>query len=230
MNCADLAVIVACRNNASTIRDALDSVLSEARSAALNVEILVIDKQSTDKTTDILNEYYDVTLIQQAGQGLANARNEAISCVTAPIVGFCDADDAWASGSLDSRMQILQSSPQSWAVTGRVRFVDRTHSTSGLPPRRQAQVEHPGFTPGAMLLRQSVFNDVGYFDEDLHIGSDSDWIVKAIQLLGPLAQINDVVLNKGIRFGSLSTNTETYRREMMLIARRFVLRAKNNHK
>jgi hypothetical protein len=99
-----------------------------------------------------------------------------------------------------------------------------------LPPRRQAQVEHPGFTPGAMLLRQSVFNDVGYFDEDLHIGSDSDWIVKAIQLLGPLTQINDVVLNKGIRFGSLSTNTETYRQEMMLIARRFISRAKNNDK
>jgi hypothetical protein len=80
-----------------------------------------------------------------------------------------------------------------------------------------------------MLLRQNVFNNVGYFDEDLQIGSDSDWIVRAIQLLGPLSQINDVVLNKGIRFGSLSTNTETYRREMMLIARRFISRAKNNY-
>lgn len=221
---------MACRNNASTIRAALDSVLSEAGSAALHVEILVIDKQSTDETIEILGSYHNIKVIQQTGNGLANARNEAISHVTAPIIGFCDADDTWAAGSLNSRMQILYSSPQSWGVTGRVRFVDRTHSTSGLPPRRQAEVEHPGFTPGAMLLRQSVFNDVGHFDEDLQIGSDSDWIVRAIQLLGPLSQINDVVLNKGIRFGSLSTNTETYRREMMLIARRFVLRAKNNHK
>ena len=221
---------MACRNNSSTIRGALDSVLSEAESTALNAEILVIDKQSTDDTIKILGSYHNIKVIQQTGNGLANARNEAILNVTAAIVGFCDADDTWASGSLDSRMQILHSSPQSWGVTGRVRFVDRTHSTSGLPPRRQAEVEHPGFTPGAMLLRQNVFNDVGYFDEDLQIGSDSDWIVRAIQLLGPLSHINDVVLNKGIRFGSLSTNTETYRREMMLIARRFVLRAKNNHK
>ena len=205
-------------------------MLSEAESTALNAEILVIDKQSTDDTIKILGSYHNIKVIQQTGNGLANARNEAILNVTAAIVGFCDADDTWASGSLDSRMQILHSSPQSWGVTGRVRFVDRTHSTSGLPPRRQAEVEHPGFTPGAMLLRQNVFNDVGYFDEDLQIGSDSDWIVRAIQLLGPLSHINDVVLNKGIRFGSLSTNTETYRREMMLIARRFVLRAKNNHK
>jgi glycosyltransferase involved in cell wall biosynthesis len=220
---------VACQNNASTIRDALDSVLSEARSATLNVEILVIDKQSNDNTTETLDRYRDVTLIQQVGRGLANARNEAILRVAAPIVAFCDADDTWASGSLTSRIQILYASPQSWGVTGKVRFVNKTDSTSGLTPRRQAGVEHPGFTPGALLLRQNVFNNVGYFDEDLQIGSDSDWIVRAVQLLGPLSQISDVVLNKGIRFGSLSTNTETYRQEMMLIARRFVSRAKNNN-
>ena len=101
---------MACRNNSSTIRGALDSVLSEAESTALNVEILVIDKQSTDETLEILGGYHNIKVIQQTGNGLANARNEAISHVTAAVVGFCDADDTWASGSLNSRMQILHES------------------------------------------------------------------------------------------------------------------------
>ena len=166
-------------------------------------------------------------MIQQTGNGLANARNEAISHVTATVVRFCDADDTWASGSLESRMQILHSSPLAWGVTGKVRFVDRTNSTSGLSPRRQAEIEHPGLTPGAILVRQNVFRLAGFFDESLHIGSDSDWIVRASQKLGPLIHVDSVVLHKGIRFGSLSTNTETYRREMQLIARRFISRVRS---
>lgn len=218
---------MACRNNSSTIRGALDSVLNESESTALNVEILVIDKQSTDETLEILGGYHNIKVIQQTGNGLANARNEAISHVTAAVVGFCDADDTWASGSLESRMQILRSSSLAWGVTGKVRFVDRTNSTSGLSPQRQAEIEHPGLTPGAILVRQNVFKLAGYFDESLHIGSDSDWIVRASQKLGPLIHVDSVVLHKGIRFGSLSTNTETYRQEMQLIARRFISRVRN---
>ena len=218
---------MACRNNSSTIRAALDSVLSEVESTALNAEILVIDKQSTDETSEILGSYHNIKAFQQTGNGLANARNEAILNVTAAVVGFCDADDTWAPGSLDSRMQLLHSSPQAWGVTGRVRFIDRTNSTSGLSPRRQAEIEHPGLTPGAILVRQNVFEVAGYFDESLHIGSDSDWIVRTSQKLGPLIHVDSVVLHKGIRFGSLSTNTETYRQEMQLIARRFISRVRN---
>ena len=211
-----------------TIPTALDSVLQETGSVGVAVDLLVIDKQSTDDTAGILSNYHDVTVIQQMGHGLANARNEAISHVTAPIVGFCDADDAWVPGSLISRMQVLHSSPQIWGVTGNVLFVDKTESTFGASPRRQAAVEHPGFTPGAMLLRRHAFDVVGYFDESLCVGSDSDWILRASQTLGPLTHVDSVVLKKGLRFGSLSTDTETYRQEMLLIARRFISRVQGS--
>lgn len=224
---ADVAVIVPCHNNAATIRDAVDSVVDEGEASSLKISLLVIDKQSTDGTIKLINGYRNVTLVQQRGQGLASARNEAIAITSAPVVGFCDADDTWAPGSLNSRLQILREQPQTWGVTGRVRFVKRTNLTSGLPPRRKTDTEHLGFTPGAMLLRSNVFEQVGNFDESLQVGSDSDWIVRATQILGPLTQLESIVLHKGVRFGSLSTDAAQYRQEMLLIARRFVTRAKN---
>lgn len=224
---ADVAVIVACHNNSVTIRDAVDSVLDEGEASGLKIRLLVIDKQSTDGTIELIDTYRNVTLVQQQSRGLANARNEAIVIASAPIVGFCDADDTWAPGSLSARLKILREVPKTWGVTGRVQFVDTTAFTEGNPPRRQTNSEHLGFTPGAMLLKREVFERVGYFDENLQVGADSDWIMRATQILGPLAQIDSIVLRKGVRFGSLSTDAALYRQEMMLIARRFVTRVKN---
>jgi hypothetical protein len=81
-----------------------------------------------------------------------------------------------------------------------------------------------------MLIKRSAFDAVGRFDETLKIGSDADWIVRAVQALGPQDFIDMVVLNKGIRAGSLSTDIETYRSELQLIARRFIERSRGDIK
>ena len=208
----------------------MESVLNEAESASFSVALLVIDKRSIDGSIKLVKRYKDVTLVQQNGNGLASARNEAISLLKSPIIGFCDADDAWTPGSLTLRLQTLLENPGAWGVAGKVRFVDKTDFTHGLHPRRRVETEHLGFTPGAMLIRREAFAQVGIFDEDLQVGCDSDWIVRATQILGPSIQLDYVVLHKGVRFGSLSTDAVTYRQEMMLIARRFVTRAKNSGK
>jgi hypothetical protein len=82
----------------------------------------------------------------------------------------------------------------------------------------------PGFTPGALLARRHVFQRVGGFDETLTIGTDSDWFVRLQQSELSLAVLPVVVLYKGARAASLSTDRETYRRELLRVARGFVER------
>jgi hypothetical protein len=107
-------------------------------------------------------------------------------------------------------------------VIGRLTLerLDDTPVTAGQESR--LGVLMPGFTPGAMLARRETFETVGWFDESLTIGADSDWFVRLHQSACALRLIDTVVLRKGARAASLSGDVVRYRQELMGIARRFI--------
>lgn len=236
---SDVAVVVVTRNEAATIAAALDSIArAVARAAPRIAEVVVIDggpgdgEHSRDETRALVAARPGVRWVQQDGTGLAAARNQGVALTTAPFVAFCDADDAWTPDALRLRFDALESTPDAWGATGRVRFVECAGTSAaggadgagsgGGAVRRLAGMEHDGVTPGAMLVRRDAIACVGPFDPTLTIGADADWILRAEQLLGPAVAVDAVVLDKGLRDGSLSTDVDTYRREMLTIARRFL--------
>jgi glycosyltransferase involved in cell wall biosynthesis len=225
---ADVTAIIAVKNGVETIVRAIESVQAQTQRGQLHPRVIVIDGQSTDGTIDQIRHYPDTQILEQQSKGLAGARNEALTEVKTPLVAFCDADDAWTPGSLQKKLEHLVKVPSSWAVSGQVHFEATPTSNTGLPARRLSGTEHRGVTPGAMLIKRLAFDAVGRFDETLRIGSDADWIVRAVQTLGPQDFIDMVVLNKGVRTGSLSTDVATYRSELQLIARRFIDRSRGD--
>jgi glycosyltransferase involved in cell wall biosynthesis len=223
---ADVTTIITVQNGAETIVRAVESVLSQTQRGEPNCRVIIVDGQSTDGTVDQIRHYPDIQILSQRSKGLAGARNEALKEVNTPLVAFCDADDVWTTGSLQKKLEHMVRVPSSWAVSGQVYFEATGTSNAGLPTRRQSGTEHLGVTPGAMLIKRSAFDAVGRFDETLKIGSDADWIVRAVQTLGRHDFLDMVVLHKGLRAGSLSTDAATYRNELQLIARRFIERSR----
>ena len=228
MTTVDVTAIITVRNGAKTIIKAVESVLTQMPRGEPHSRVIVIDGQSTDGTIDQIRHYPDIHILNQQSKGLAGARNEALAKVKTPLVAFCDADDAWTPESLQKKLDRMVKVPSSWAISGQVHFETTAHSNSGLPARRLSGTEHRGVTPGAMLIKRSAFDAVGGFDENLRIGSDADWVIRAVQTLGPQNFIDMVVLNKGIRAGSLSTDIATYRSELQHIARGFIERSRGD--
>jgi glycosyltransferase involved in cell wall biosynthesis len=230
---ASISIIVPTLNAAATLGTALDSlvVASQAHEGPAP-EIILVDGGSVDGTVEQAwvrqRDLPRLRIVRQTSQGLAAARNEGIAAATSAVIGFCDADDAWTPQSLTLRLAALQEHPSAWGATGQVHFVSVDGDNAAAPARRLAGSEHLGYTPGALLIHRDVFDKVGLFDEALRIGADGDWIIRAAQLLGPPLAIAQLVLNKGLRPGSLSTDVTTYRAEMMLIARRFIARERSH--
>jgi glycosyltransferase involved in cell wall biosynthesis len=216
-----LAVIMPVLNAAPFLAPAIDSVLSELPPAA---DLVVVDGGSTDDRTAIAAGFARVRVLMQSGRGLAAARNQGLRAVDADFIGFCDSDDRWAEGALAVRLAHLQSRPDCDAVIGGV--VGEAVAGESVTPQQAARLGRPlpGFTPGALLARRHVFQKIGLFDETLTIGTDSDWFVRLQQSRLRLAVLPTVVLFKGARATSLSTDRETYRRELLRVAREFVER------
>jgi glycosyltransferase involved in cell wall biosynthesis len=213
-----VSVIVPVRNAAAHLAAALASVQSQQPAPA---EVIVIDGGSSDDSVAIARAH-GTRVIAQDGRGLAAARNQAIRESQQPCIAFCDGDDRWAPGALARRMEVLATSPQAWVVIGRIMREQLANTEATAAQLEQLGRSVPGFTPGAMVARRRAFEEIGFFDETLKIGTDSDWFIRLQESPQPAIQIDDVVLYKGARGTSLSSDVEAYRRELLTVARRFI--------
>ncbi len=89
-----LSIIMPVYNGEQYIKASIDSVLQQTYK---NLELIVIDDGSTDKTPDILKEYQDmdarVKVFTQQNLGGQNARNLGLEKISGDYVAFVDADD-----------------------------------------------------------------------------------------------------------------------------------------
>jgi glycosyltransferase involved in cell wall biosynthesis len=215
----EVTVIVPTLNTSKSIDSALQSVINAAGAVFKRVEILVIDGGSGDGTLERVALYPQVEILHQNSKGLAAARNEAVAKTSSLLVAFCDADDVWVEGSLAKKLEVLHASAKTWAVSGRVRFENIESDSIGLAVKRRSGEEHKGYTPGAMLVRRPVLEAIA-FDERLSIAADTDWFIRAVTTFGDMTHLDETVLIKGLRPGSLSTDVSTYRKELLMSVRK----------
>jgi glycosyltransferase involved in cell wall biosynthesis len=220
-----VGVIIPVRNGARTLAAAIRSVIDQRPAP---IDIVVIDGDSDDGSGALAATFPGVRVIAQAGRGFAAARNQGLRAVTGEAIAFCDSDDCWTGGALATRLNHLAAEPGCNAVIGLVEKV--LIDGDGATPQQASQLGRitPGYTPGALMARREAFDTVGPFDETLAIGADSDWFMRLAQSDVRLDVLPVLVLRKGVRSSSLSADITTYRRELLLVARRFLDRRRQN--
>jgi glycosyltransferase involved in cell wall biosynthesis len=220
-----VGVVIPVRNGRRTIAAAIRSVCDQRPTP---VDIVVIDGGSEDGSAALAATFPGVRVIAQAGRGLAAARNQGLRAVTGEMIAFCDSDDCWTVGALAARLNHLAAEPGCDAVIGLAEkiLIDGDAAT----PQQASQLGRivPGYTPGALMARREAFEIVGQFDERLVIGADSDWFVRLAQSDVRLEVLTTLVLRKGARASCLSADVTTYRRELLLVARRFLDRRRQS--
>lgn len=215
----EIAVVMATRNSAAYLAEALDSITGQGRHG---LDIAVVDAASTDGTQDIVAGVPDARLIPQTGTGLWQAWNQAIAATSAPLIAMLDSDDRWQPGALATHLRALEQHPAALVSIGRVRFFLQGDTVpSGVRPEL-LHGDHRGTVPGACLYRREVFDRMGPWPEDLPTAGDIAWFARLRRSGLPITQPDAVVLAKRVHPDNLGGQFERdgqYDRDLIRIAR-----------
>ena len=101
-----VSIITVSFNSEKTIKDTFESILNQTYT---NIEYLVIDGASKDKTVDIIKEYEDKFLkksisfkwLSEKDKGIYDAMNKGINLASGEIIGIINSDDWYEKQAIE---------------------------------------------------------------------------------------------------------------------------------
>lgn len=214
MNYPKVSVIIPVYDGESFIRDSINSVISQSYD---NWECVVVDDGSTDESAAIIKSFEQVVYVQQEHQCVAAARNRGVRQASGDYLAFLDADDIWDLDKLKIQVDFMERNLEvDYSVTRHSIFLD--HELKELPAwvrTERQEAETTAYIPSALLVRRSVFDAVGGFDETYRIGDDSDWFLRARDAGFRVGILEKNLLYKRVHNRCLTSQTEICRKELL---------------
>lgn len=179
VSCDDkVSVIVTTYNSENYIDNCIQSLLNQNLT---NVEVIVVDDASQDRTVKILQQYPEIIVIRLTeNKGTYNARNIGIKHATGKFITFQDSDDWSHPERLSLQLMQLQGSPNTIANFSNFFRVDEN---TGLPSCRQ---NYPllRLNLSSMMIRKETLEEVGRFDDQRRIEADKRLLNKIFSKYG----------------------------------------------
>ena len=200
-----VSIVIPVHNGEKYIKESIDSCLNQTYK---NIEIIVVDDKSEDRTLEILKEYgQKLTVIPVEKQnGLGNVINIGIRASKGQYIARMDADDVMYPSRISKQVEYLQSNPNCVAVGGQIDIIDkdgkivdyRKYALEDKDIKRNRFLHQP-FAHPAVMLRKSTLEEVGLYPEDM-------WKVEDVKLFlilstkGEFHNIKDTVLKYRVTF------------------------------
>ena len=177
-----VSVIIPTYNRGWIVKEAIDSVLDQDFT---DYELIVVDDGSDDNTPEILAGYGGaITILHQSNKGVSSARNCGVAAASGQLIAFLDSDDLWLPGKLSTQVKFFKDHPDTvinqtqerWIRKGvRVNPKQRHHKFSGMIFEHSLALCL--VSPSAVMIKKSLFDEVGGFDEQFPACEDYDlWL------------------------------------------------------
>lgn len=183
-----ISVIIPAYNASLTIARAINSVINQT---LVPEEIIVVDDGSTDNMAQAVKEFGNrVNYMKTEHLGPGAARNRALMKLKGDWVALLDSDDEWLPQKLELQMKLFESNPDlCWSGANSFLAAGDRRTLKCSQKRAREQLAGKDFFdnfllafsknyfrlhPSTIIIKRSVFDDVGLFNEELLRNEDSD--------------------------------------------------------
>ena len=189
-----ISVITATYNSAATIRDTMESVLSQSHQ---DFEHIIVDGASTDKTLDIVHAFEPryagrIRILSEPDRGIYDAMTKGVALATGDVVGLLNSDDFFTSQDILSAVAEAMADETCDAVYGDIHYVNEEDLSK--PVRYySSKIFRPwlirlGFIPAhpSFYCRRSCYEALPptahgrYFDTSFRVAADFDILLRLI--------------------------------------------------
>lgn len=171
-----VSVILSTYNSEETIEKSLVSLLNQTYK---NLEILISDDGSTDKTKEIckkfqLNDERILLFSNKKNIGLTKSLNSLAQKARGSLIARQDADDISLPERIEKQVQFMNRKKLD-AVTTRSLVMQNNKKRPGIsfyiPDKLLINKKNP-FIHGTLIIKKNVFKEIGYYDERFYFAQD----------------------------------------------------------
>lgn len=190
-----ISIITVCFNSEKTIRQTIESVLSQTYE---QIEHIIIDGQSNDETGKIVQAYVQqypdrFRFVCEPDSGIYNAMNKGVELATGELIGIINSDDWYEQRAVETVVKAYREGGD--AV---YHGIQRTYSDSaliGLQGTSASQlskqmIEHP-----TCFVPRRFYRDYGLFDESYRYVADYEFMLRLQQKGVAFVMIEQVLAN-----------------------------------
>ncbi|WP_461537923.1 glycosyltransferase family 2 protein [Spongorhabdus nitratireducens] len=198
-----VSVIVTCYNHDQYIEDAIQSVLGQTYE---NIELIVVNDGSTDKSEEILNRLsaqHNFKVIHQYNKGLSEATNTGLKEANGKFIALLDSDDIFLPDKISKQVRFMCRNQDIAICGGNMLIINDKKELAS--PRRFSKFRTLDFDDVFMdkkdiipassaMIRKDVTDKIGGFDPSLKLIQDRYFWLKATAAGYKIAGMNDLLI------------------------------------
>lgn len=178
-----ISIITVVYNNVNTIKDTIDSVLSQTYQ---DIEYIIVDGQSTDGTVELVQSYGNRIhkFISEPDGGLYDAINKGIKLAGGEVIGLLHSDDLFNSPEAISSIVQAFKAEAVESVYADLHYVDKNDTRKVIRNWQSGGYSKERFTLGWMpphptfYVKKEVYDRLGFYDTSFKSAADYELMLR----------------------------------------------------